>query len=199
MLPDFVELKKRRMRWLEALIKGESDSRASIAGQLPSSRQHEGESTRIQQLGGGSDVVEYNDPLEGNLRFRFDELPDLDANALARKARELGIELGSQMEQRLFRKIDEMVEDTPRSISAGNHPFSQAILLRALSAIDFDFDESGYPIIPPLITSPTCADEYRRKTQEWFGDPDFRKRFSEVIEKERIAWRDREADRKLVD
>ena len=85
------------------------------------------------------------------------------------------------------------------SINAMGRPFSTDLLLEALERIQLDFDDDDNPKFPTMVVSPEMFEKIKDKLPAVGEDPNFDKRFEELILMKKQEWHDRESNRKLVD
>lgn len=100
-------------------------------------------------------------------------------------------------EKMFFETMDEVTKKTGNIVHGGGQPLSHEKILEVLEVIQIDFDSDGSPIMPTMIISP--AMEPRLK--ELMNDPsakEFEAKQNAIIERKRLEWRDREANRTLV-
>jgi hypothetical protein len=84
-------------------------------------------------------------------------------------------------------------------VNGKGQPFTFELFLETLEKISIDFDDQGNPYLPTVVVSPELGAKLKSKLPEWEANPDYDKRFKELIERKRKEWNDRESHRKLVD
>jgi hypothetical protein len=60
--------------------------------------------------------------------------------------------------------------------------------------MEFDFDENGQPQRPTMMCNPLVFEKVRK----WEVTDEQKVRLAAIVEKKRLAWREREGNRKLV-
>lgn len=159
--------------------------------------QHEGDTHSYEQHGSGI-VEEGFNKYEIPIEIKYTEIPELIGGRLLEKVDNIAEELARQTSQAGFLKIDQELTKVGNVVSAGGKPISQDVFFEMLEKMEMVFDDTGRPDIT-FVLHPETYKLLRPKMEEWQQDPEFQKRYSELISLKREAWLDRENNRKLVD
>jgi hypothetical protein len=130
--------------------------------------------------------------MEAEFAVHINEVPRLTAEAIAQRLDGIAEELAKQMRTKA---LEDIRQAATRVGSAGTRRLTKDAFLEALDHLLVSFDKHGNPSRPTLLIPPELAEE----VSTWEQDPDFANRYSQIIERKREEWRDRESCRKLVD
>ena len=153
---------------------------------------------RYSDVDGTMHRMTYSHRVESSFIISRDELPDLDDAHYAEKIGQLGNELAEGKTKIFFKKLDETLESAGRVIDGAGKSLEEQFL-EALSSVEVEFDSEGRPQPPTIIANPAMADKLQKAAQRVQTDPALRRRVEEIMTRKYLEWRDREADRKLVD
>ncbi|WP_306142619.1 hypothetical protein [Roseibium sp. MMSF_3412] len=177
-------------------VEHETKVRSPGIGEVPRHRVFEGDQSAIIRPDGENDDTDFREfsatsriPSNKILYSTFDEIlkyfvPVAEA-------------LASHQATMFFEVIDQTTKKTGNIIDWKGNPLSFETILEALEKVQIDFDEDGKPSMPTMVISPSM----RPKIEELMSDPkrpEFERKQKEIIEKKRLEWRDREANRTLV-
>ncbi len=197
-LPDFPAFKKELQKIVTQRMRRSVNREAVIFSMVRHFASHEGDSFTIHRSDGTSEKHSYR---ETAAAFTIDkkDLATLSADALASKIDKAAEDMAAQTERAIFEKLRQDSSASGQVINATGKPFSPEILLEILERMDIDFDDQGKPSGLTAVVGPEIAARIREKAAEWDADLDFKRRHSELLDRKREAWRDRENRRKLVD
>ena len=105
--------------------------------------------------------------------------------------------LASDQATMFFEVMEQATKKTGNVVDGRGKPLSFETILEVLEKIQIDFDADGNPSMPTMAISPAM----KPRIQELMDDPkraEFEKKQRELIDKKRLEWRDREANRTLV-
>ncbi len=161
-------------------------------------RAHEGDSFAIEREDG---TVERSKYREHKVSCRVDlrEISQRGVDAvvpLLSKVRE-GIE--RDMAQTLFKEVERTSDKVGTSVNAAGRQLTAELLLEAFERIEFAFNDDGSPRLPTLVIHPDQVTRVQTELSRLCDEGELKQRMAQLIEKKRAAWRDREADRRLVD
>jgi hypothetical protein len=110
----------------------------------------------------------------------------------------LGAQMAGQQAQTVFEKMKTpSPHGMPLAWKIGELKFEQ--ILEVWEKMEIDFDGDGKPRWPTIVLQPDAQAEIRAKLPKWHEDPEFRKKWEELIERKRKEFDEREARRRLVD
>jgi hypothetical protein len=128
------------------------------------------------------------------------KLDTLDYGALASKLVALARDLPGQQAGFLFGKINATAESTGNVTVARGGKFNKAVFLETLQRLEIGFDPAtGEATGPSIVIPESRQKEFQNEISSWDDDPEFKRRFDEIMASKKAAWHAREADRKLVD
>ena len=130
--------------------------------------------------------------------IRFDEVPHLSIQDRLAKLDDAAREMARQISEHAFGQINEAVERVGNVVNSGGKPLSPDVFLDVIEKIHLDFDADGNPSQLTMVIPPSMAERAKETMQRLHQDPEYDRRYREIIEKKRMEWRDREAARKLV-
>jgi hypothetical protein len=197
MLPDYPEIKRHLHRQLMTQFEALVATKAPLAAQLRRIRQHEGDRFIFEDDEGH--VTEkrhltFQAPVQLPLRKPISETSLAVTEQLERAAESIA----AQSEGLLFTAVQEAVESVGNAYDARGKEFHPNMMWDMLESIHVDFDKHGEPELPTIVLHPDMLAAIRHKLPEWEADPDLKKRRTEVLQRKKEEWRDRESHRKLV-
>jgi hypothetical protein len=195
MLPDFPETKRLFSRFFRTYMRRKA-RQISPYGAVQSRYIHEGRATRIKR----ADQSESTSPMQqlsASLEIKFDEIESLTF--------EKAIEKHDAMLLDLVRKQTDFIRErmsaeipASQTLDAKGKKLSPQIMFDLFEKMQIDFYPDGTPhelhVDGPLFTAESLA----AVETEIESDPEWKRKFDEMMEKKKEAWRAREADRKLV-
>lgn len=199
MLPDFVRVKVRRLRWFHRAVRRFTERQAWMMKKMRTVRQHEGRQLQYETVEGDRDIVAYDNKLSSSLNIHMDELPRLGPVGYLKKAHDMATEFAQQAKTYFFGQVERYSNEAGTAVNAGGKPFDPMMLLDGFEKMDLDFDEHGRPELPTFVMNPSQSDAFAKKMREAEQSPEFRRRWDEVMTRKLVEFRDREADRKLVE
>jgi hypothetical protein len=198
MLPDLTTFKSKMNRRLHALLKSEIDRRAPIVAQIRAVARHEGEGGSYQTEDGSikkMDTKELSVPME----LPVDSIPSLELDKTVEKIQALAQAMAEKKTALLFASISEAVEEVGNVIDAKGEKLTAELILKMWDSIVIAFDEKGHPQLPTLYLSPAQEQRAKEQLARIEAEPELRRRHQEIMDRQRLAWYDRESRRKLVD
>ena len=196
MLPDFPAQKRHFASIIGDTIRGRLQKDPLIS-MIHIHHMHEGSAVHVQSPSFEDNVEMEQVGFEGEVAHEdlIREGPSIYIRqALA--AAEKFIEAHHQM---LFEKVNQVTEQTGNVTDARGKSFSPEMLLEALERIELDFDDAGNAKMPTMVMHPKLLESIRDKIPEWEQDPKYLERRSEIIERKRKDWIDRQNRRVLAD
>lgn len=198
MLPDFPVQKARLLEFWNRYFAQKHNEYLGYFSECPSYSQHEGNRWAVEREDGTTSESGY-ESIEAGFPVRVDEVPNLTPEKIAQKIDIAAQEMARQMVQGILEDISHAVDESGRTVDAGERPFTKELFLKGLDSIEMGFDENGNPIMPKVMMHPKLWETIKDDIKTWEQDPEFTKRFNQIIERKREAWRARESRRKLVD
>lgn len=197
MLPDFVELKRGRAQVFHDMVDEGTSAGTPLLSQIPKFQQHEGTRIITRDVDGNVSEMTYEDKISSKLSIKTDELSELDNPEMAKRLANVAEEISGKTMRKFFRSVDKMCEEAGTVTSGKGKPIDWRLFLDGMKKADIDFKDDGSPILPTIVFHPDTFSPL--VFEQWEKDAEFRSAADELIETKRMEWRDREADRKLVD
>lgn len=162
--------------------------------------QHEGKNGVMRRADQSTDEMTYP-----RSEFPFDmsreEMKTMDLSAVLEKLTILAQRMADARQRMLLAKASQAAESVGNVVDVGGD-FRQEHFLEMLSKVYMEFDlgtgqlSANQTFVP---SDPTVGELLQRRLQEWGQDPEFRKKYEDLIDLKREEWRAREDNRKLVD
>ena len=112
---------------------------------------------------------------------------------------EMAEEFAEAQSKKMFATIQEAAESVGNVVDAEGK-FTKETYLEARRKIQMDFDpRTGAPRHPTMVLHPTTLEKIRPDVEKWGEDPAFLAELAAIEQEQRLAWRAREARRRLVD
>lgn len=105
---------------------------------------------------------------------------------------------GQQIRQ-FFDTVEKAAEKSGNVINGKGQPITHERFLELFEKIQIDFDEEGTPHGLFFAMHPNTFAKIKDKLLEWENNPEYKKKYEEILEKKRKEYYDRESRRKLVD
>jgi hypothetical protein len=105
---------------------------------------------------------------------------------------------GQQIRQ-LFDTVEKAAEKSGNVVNGKGQPITFEHFLELFEKIQIDFDEEGNPHGLFFAMHPNTFAKIKDKLLEWENNPEYKKKYEEILEKKRKEYYDRENHRKLVD
>lgn len=105
--------------------------------------------------------------------------------------------MASGQMQMLIETLNETTEKTGNKVEGHGQPLSFDLILETLEKIEIAFDREGNPEMPTMMVHP----DMRARIEALGNDPkknEFEKQQQQLIDRKRLEWRAREANRTLV-
>lgn len=199
MLPDFKKAKDRAHRDLLRWVRRSIPAVTPLIQGVATVRQHEGRSGSIVRPDETRDTIDYQ-PQSFELALSRDEMKRSDLRILQEKLKTLSEQIGQAQTKRMLQVAGEAADSVGNVVHADGN-LTQDHFLEMLRRVQMDFDPETLQPAPGFfwVMHPDTAASIIPKVKEWEKDPEFNARYERVMEEKREEWRDREADRKLVD
>jgi len=197
MLPDFPKIKGKFReainRYLQDLVRQEP-----LLSQFRQERHFEGNKMSWKTVEGESKESSYEE-ISGELSVQREDVIAKGPVAFIENIQSIAEEMKRQQATFMLHKFKEVTDRTGQVVNGKGQPFTHELFMEALERIQIDFDEQGKPYLPTVFVPPEMAAKLKEKIPEWEANPEYTKRFEQLIERKRQEWNDRESHRKLVD
>ncbi|MEN6370754.1 MAG: hypothetical protein ABFD64_01965 [Armatimonadota bacterium] len=195
MLPDYPTIKKDLWKLMQSRADEASKNSPSFLSTIGKVQRHEGHRYTYETVEG--DVRELSPQKhQGIVEVPFADIATLQLDDVQRMINQAYADIWDSEEKHLYQVINEMTEEVGNVISGNDKPLTQDLFFSAFEKIHMSFDDlSSFSIVANHDTSKML----QMKLEEWNQDPEFTKKWRELMEKKRRDWLDRESRRKLVD
>lgn len=170
--------------------------RAPLTGEADRHRAFEGHRSAIVRTDGEIDQTEFRE-------FRAEsEIPKKTLlystlNEILECFLPMVESMANDHEKMFLEVMQQATEKTGNVVDGRGKPFSLEMFLEVLEKIQIDFDADGNPRMPTLTISPPMEAKIKKLINDQ-GNSGFENKQKEIIDRKRIEWRDREANRTLV-
>jgi len=197
MLPDFIKIKSRIDRKLSGSIQ-ERVGMEGVMSLISKGRVHEGHAYAIQRADGSRDEQEFREHRAEVVLSAEDLLTD-GPQAVQRAMDNLLEQLSRSTHQHIQEGIEQATKAAGTNTDAGGQPFSAELFLDSIEKTQLSFDANGDCKPPTIVIHPSLSETVERQLGRLEREPGLRERMNRIIDQQRDQWRDREANRKLVD
>lgn len=199
MLPDFPKVKQtaqaKIFRWIQAQV----PVLAPFLGDTKRYVLHEGGGNKL--IRADQSVAETTMiPFSSTLSLQREEMKRLDFEALHAKLLALAKELTANQSRTLFQAVGEAAESVGNTVDARG-TLTQEAFLDIFRKVQLSFEPDTEEISPgfQFVMHPETAAKIAPLVNDWEKDPEFNKRYEQIIDEQRTAWRVRESRRTLAD
>lgn len=197
MLPDFPSVKRKWSNGFVRLVE-EKVPQGTILSLVKKVRHFEGDGLETRSSSGDIDQSKYQEFCQ-IFEVRNCDVIEKGPNAFLDKLDSVVEGFRKEQIQMMLNQVSESVARTGNSVSAQGKEFSFEHLLAVYEKTDIDFDEEGKPDLPVMLLPESKKDEILEKICKWENDRDCKRRLSELFDRKKKDWLDRESHRKLVD
>ena len=199
MLPDFTRAKTRFNRDLLRLLRKQIPAVAPLMQGVATLHQHEGKSGQIVRADGSEAPIDYEDVSCESVLNR-EEMKRFDQEVILQKLTEVAKQIGQAQTQQLLKTAGEAADSVGNVVHAGGE-LTPDKYLELFRKVERDFDPQTLQPKPGFVwvMHPDMAASVVPKVKEWEKDPAFNAEYERIMAVKREEWRDREANRKLVD
>lgn len=198
MLPDYPQLKKQMNKRVVAILRHKIAIRAPVVAEIRSVPQHEGDKCTYETAEGDIKELDYKNVGVG-VEIPFVHIPAFGIAELRQKIAEMAEGIARQQMKLLLATLTEVTEEVGNVMDAEGQPLSAELMLKAWETMHINFDERGQPDMPGMLLHLVNEERVKQELNRFETDRELNKRRREIIDLKREEWRDREADRKLVD
>lgn len=194
MLPDLTISRAEVERSLHEYHRRQTMARMGIMRDVKKVAMYECIGFKQRRSDGSTDDKQL-DRVEGTIRLDCAEVRERGLAAVLEAYDQSAVDYAGELKKHFFERMNEILSDAGQTWDAGGRPFTPELLLEFFEKIEIDFDSDGSPNLPTLIVPPDLG----RTITKWNISDDQQRRFEQIIEQQRLVWRDRESDRRLVD
>ena len=126
------------------------------------------------------------------------EMKKCDLSTIQRKLVEAANQIGRAQTQHMLEVAGEAADSVGNVVNASGE-LTPDKFLEAFRQVEMDFDPQTLKSKTTIVMHPKAAAFLVPKIKEWENDPKFKAKHERIMAVKRKEWRDREANRKLVD
>lgn len=197
MLPDLPQIKKILNLILDGYIKRQVLKKLGPFSDVNRSVAHEGNRMRIYRADGSVEDSEFKE-LSSMIEISQDEMTSLTHDVLMEKIERLTDEMAIKSHSFFLSILEDSVEKTGNVIDQKGRPIDAEAIFNLINKMEIDFDESGNPVPLALDGPHQLQVKIIDILNEINSDPVLSVRLAEIYTRKRLAYRDRQAARKLV-
>jgi hypothetical protein len=199
MLPDLAKVKSRANRDILRWVRQQIPVVTPLIQGVATFRQHEGRVGRMIRTDDSEASIDYH---QSEFRFELnrDEMLQFNLQSIRQKLMELARKVGEAQSKRMLEVAGEAADSVGNVVHAGGE-LTALKFLEVIRRVQMDFDPNTLEPAPGFVwvMHPDTAASVVPKVKEWEKDPEFKAHYEQVMGVKREEWRDREANRKLVD
>lgn len=177
-------------------VENAARARAPAMGEVSRHRVFEGHQSAIVRPSGETDDTEFRE-FSAESEIPSDTLLYSSLDEIFKCFIPVAEAMANDQERMFFEIMHQVTQKTGNVVDGGGQPLSHEKILEVLETIQIDFDTDGNPRMPTMVISPAMAP----RMKELADDPsakEFEEKQKKIIEKKRMEWREREANRTLV-
>ena len=199
MLPDFKKAKDRANRLLIRWVRQEVPEVEPLLQGISTFVQHEGQAGTIVRQDASEDSFEFCSILTEFVQIR-DEMKHFDPQALRKRILRVAEDLAQAQTRQMLRVAQEAAESVGSIVDIRGE-LTPDKFLEMLRRVEIDFDPKTLrPAAGTgLVMHPDTAAAVVPRMKQWEKNPSYTAEKEQIFAKKREDWRDREANRKLVD
>ena len=199
MLPDFTRVKTCANRDLLRRVRQQIPAEAPLMKGVATFHQHEGKLGKIVCTDGSEGTIGFKSVSCESVLNR-EEMKRFDIEALLQKLTAFAQQIGQAQTQQMLALAGEAAESVGNVVRTGGE-LTPDKFLEVFRLVEMDFDPQTLRPKPGHVIAmhPDIAASVIPKVKEWEKDPKHKEEYERIIAVKREEWRDREANRKLVD
>ena len=136
---------------------------------------------------------------EAGIMIPIEDVPELTGERLLKKIDEIADQIAQQTSRTGYKKIDEVITEAGGGVDAQGQALTGEIYLKALERMEMSFDPETLLPTFQIVVHPDMIPSMLKLKETVEDDPEFKKRYDELISRKLKDWRDRESNRRLVD
>ncbi|HUU91292.1 MAG TPA: hypothetical protein VM238_08790 [Phycisphaerae bacterium] len=193
MLPDFPEVRQLIGRILEEWFEFCCNRRLGLMGRMRKVVMHEGGRSALRRWDGSIERKPMG-RIGSAVTLRKEELESKGVGAVLEALQTTAEDMAGKQGRFMIRRINETLEEAGQVRHAKGQALTPGLILEMLDMVDIDFDERGQPKMPTLM----CGEALFEAAKKLEPTIEYETKQRQIIESKRLAWREREGDRKLV-
>ena len=198
MLPDFTKAKALAEGRLLQLVERLIPFFAPLLKDVSICVQHEGKAGRIVREDGSESPIDHY-TVEGKFVQTREKMKHSDLESIKEVLISFAKQIGEEQTKQMLVAAEKAAKSVGNVLDAGGELTADKFLdLFRKVEIDFDPHTLQQKQGTAFVMSPEAFASVLPKVKEWEKDPDFKAKYEQIMAVNREKWRDREANRKLV-
>lgn len=193
MLPSFTKINKKFENALQIYIDDISHKSQFISKLAVTKISFEG--NKIARMKNGKWIISNYEKVSTRFSFAADDIIKDGPLVLIENYVKSAEEIKKASEKLLFEELEEAADEEGNSTDFGGK-FDPYKFMESIEKIELSFDDFGNYSLELINFS---NENYKILVDEFENNPNFFKRWEEMMERKRKEWNDRESNRKLVD
>lgn len=197
MLPDLPELKANLLSVFMIYLQRQVRSRMPGLNEAPQHVLHEGARMRIVRANGEVETTELK-RASSEFSIGKDEAATMTPQQRMEKLNLLAEDMARQISQHAFASINETLDAAGQVVDQKGRPIDAQGILAMLEKIQLEFGEDGHVKNLTIVTGSELHAHLPGVFKQLQTDLDLKAKYDALLLRKWVAWRDREASRKLV-
>ena len=198
MLPDFPTFGRDVLARLSVQVRAARGG-APFSEHLPPFQQHEGNRFATTRSDGSVVTGVYDNPVRADVTLTVDEVRGAGARASYDALARLQEQLDESIGRRTFEAIEAAAASVGNATDLKGKPLTGADVLDVYERITLSFASDGTWLPPQVLVHPATQPKVDAAMAEIDRDPALQARRAAIVDRQREAWRGREARRALAD
>jgi hypothetical protein len=197
-LPDLPSFKRDLFAILIRYLRNATHQRLGAFSDVPRHVVHEGKDMRVQRSDGSVEDFGMKGA-SAEMLTKVEDIPHMSLEDRIKQLDELAHTMAKQMSQHMYESLTESLEKAGQVVDARGKPLDIETIFEVLEKVEMDFDSQGNLADGfRFVVGPALIPRIREMMEQEKNDPTIKRRREAIMAKKWLAWRDREATRKLV-
>jgi hypothetical protein len=198
MLPDLSTVRSEVETHLQEHLQQRLKTEWGLLYEIGFSMYHEGDDSSSSDQE-GKDIPTQWFQASSKIEVKYAEIDSLSLTDLKSRFDNIAKDIALQKSKSFFSFLDKALVGAGQVVKSSGNPISAEDWMKGLEQISIEFDGRNRPILPTITCSPEQAARLREELQRAEKDVDFVQKFNNLMLQKRVAFHDRETNRKLVD
>lgn len=190
------QLEEELENMVSKFVENAARAYAPVIGEVSRHRLFEGHQSAIVRPSGETDGTEFRE-FSAESEIPRDTILYSDLDEIFECFIPVAAAMANDQERMFFEIMHRASQKTGNVVDGGGQPLSHEKILEVLETIQIDFDKDGNPRMPTMVISPAMAPRIK-ELADAPSVKEFEAKQQKIIEKKRMEWREREANRTLV-
>jgi hypothetical protein len=197
MLPDFPKIKlkfqEELTRYLRNLIRQEP-----LLSQIRQVRMFEGNKLSTRDETGEIDKSPFQD-FSAELQIDRKDIIAKGILAYLEKLTNVAEQIQKQQAKMVFENIEKVTKRIGNVVDGRGRPFDFEMFYEGIEKVQIEFDDTGKPHLPTFFVDPKLGAKIKEMMPQWQQNKDYERQMTDLLNRKKVEWNDRESNRKLVD